>query len=222
MTRHTILSVACLAAMSLTACNTTNRTLPAIRNSGEYAYEHNDVDRAFSDFKEYTEQAPGHAYGHLWLGKTYLKKDMPAHAREQFELAYTNDPENPEVIAGLCQAMYQDNHLDDLFRLLHQRTGQKPKASDFVLLGKYSLLAGDADGAQAALLTAAKLDKGRSIDSQLALADFYAAIGKDEDAIKRARMAYYLNPTSPRVLAKLAELNVVAKTGIGLVPTETE
>lgn len=217
-----ILSVVCLAGLAVTGCNTTYRTLPAIRNSGEYAYEHDDVERAFTDFKEYTEHSPGDAYGHLWLGKTYLKKDMPAHAREQFEIAYTNDPENPEVIAGLCQAMYQDNHLDDLFRLLHQRTGHNPKAGDFVLLGKYAMLAGDADGAQAALLTAARLDKGQNIDPQLALADFYASIGKNDEAAKRARMAYYLSPTSQRVLKKLAELNVAAKPGIGLVPTEVE
>lgn len=222
MTRTRLLSVFCLAALTLSGCNTETRTLPAIRNSGEYAFEHDDVDRAFTDFKEYTEHAPGDAYGHLWLGKTYLKKDMPAHAREQFELAYTNDSDNPDVIAGLCEAMYQDNHLDDLFRLLHQRTGQKPKASDFVLLGKYSQLTGDADGAQAALLTGARLDKGRNIEPQLALSEFYASIGKTDDAAKRARMAYHLNPTSPRVLKALAQANVVVKPGIGLVPTEME
>lgn len=196
------------------------RTLPAIRNSGEYALEHNDTERAFADFKEYTERSPGSSYGHLMLGKTYLAKDMPAHAREQLELAYTNDPNNPDVVEHLAEAMYQDKEYDDLFRFLRQRITERGEMTDYLFMGKYSRLTGDSDAALTALLNAARLDQGQSIRPQLELADFYESIGKKDEAARRARMAYSIRPDDSRVKATLERLGVKINAATPLPPAE--
>ncbi|MGE3107983.1 MAG: tetratricopeptide repeat protein [Phycisphaerales bacterium] len=215
------LGIAALAmVINIAGCNTQTRTLPAVRNSGEYALATNDTERAFADFREYTERDPGSAYGHLMLGKTYLAKDMPAHAREQFELAYTNDPRNPDVVESLAEAMYQDKEYDDLMRFLRQRVVERQESSDYLVLGKYSRLTGDSDGALESLLTAAKLDQGRSVRPQLELADFYEAVGKPGEAARRARMAYFIAPDSSRVKQTLARLGVKVNAATPLVPAE--
>jgi len=206
-----------LSALFLAACE--SRTLPAIRNSGEYALEQGDTEKAFADFTEYTQRAPGAAYGHIMLGRTYLARQMPAHAREQFELAYTAEPANEDVIEGLCESLYQDHKYDDLFRLLQQRITEHHSSADYALLGRYSRLTGDADGAQAALMTAARIDKGRHIAPQLELADFYESLGKHDEAVRRARMAYYIDSSSERVTKKLAALGVAVTPGLGIMPT---
>lgn len=211
---------ASLCAVTLQGCSSQTRTLPAIRSSGEYALEHNDTERAFTDFREYTERAPGSAYGHLMLGKTYLAKDMPAHAREQFELAYTNEPNNPDVVESLAEAMYQDKEYDDLFRLLRQRLSERNEANDYLLLGKYSRLTGDSDTALTALLNAASLDKGRSVRPQLELADFYESVGKPGEAARRAKMAYFIQPESVRVRETLQRLNVPIGPNTAIMPAE--
>ncbi len=217
-----ILIAVALFCAGLTSCNSQSRTLPAIRTSGEYALEHDDTERAFADFREYTQRAPGASYGHLMLGKTYLAKQMPAHAREQFELAYTNDPNNPDVVESLAQAMYEDTEYDDLFRFLRQRTTERNASHDYLLLGRYSRLTGDSDAALDALLTAARLDQGRSIRPQLELADFYESIGKSGEAARRARMAYFIQPEDPRVKAALTRLRVPIGASTALVPAERQ
>jgi len=218
---HSLLALP-LAAAFLAGCSTEQRTLPAVQNSGEYALAQNNVDQAFADFREYTERAPGSGYGHLMLGKTYLAKDMPAHAREQFELAYTADPANPDVVESLCEALYQDKEYDALFRLLRQRVVEKATANDFRLMGRYARLTGDADEAQSALLTSARMDRGRSIAPQLELAEFYSSIGNADEAARRARMAYYISPDNDRVKRTLRDLGVAIGPATGLTPTERE
>lgn len=205
---------------SLAGCNTQQRTLPAIRVSGEHALQHNDTERAFADFREYTERDPGSSYGHLMLGKTYLAKEMPAHAREQFELAYTNDPNNPDVVESLAEAMYQDREYDDLFRFLRQRTTDRNAVTDYLILGKYSRLTGDSDAALTALQTAASMDRGRTVRPQLELAEFYEAVGKPGEAARRARMAYFIQRDDARVKALLTRLRVPINSITGLVPAE--
>lgn len=87
-------------------------------------------------------------------------------------------------------------------------------------LGRLMNAAGDRDEARRAYLIAARVDGGRSLEPQLALAELYASIGDEPNAVDRLRMAYYLKPKSERVLDLARQLDQIIGPTFGKRPLE--
>ncbi len=219
MPRMTPSIVVALASLALTGCGGP-RSLMAVRESGENALVRSDYNRALSDFVEYVQRNPGDTKGRYLLGKAYLGLDRYKDAREQLEIAYTGNLENDDVFDALCEALYGDRKNEELFRLLRQRTTDRGSVKDFIRLADFSQRTGDADGAQQALLYAAKLDAGQTVAPQLALADFYASVGNDADALIRLRMAYYINSSNTIVNERLVQRGQTLGPALALPPPE--
>jgi Flp pilus assembly protein TadD len=92
--------------------------------------------------------------------------------------------------------------------------------SDYIRLAKYCQKAGDTDGAQEAYLQAARLDGGRTVSPQLALADFYTSINDEEAAQKRIRMAYFIDPRSKAVNERMLAHGLTPAPELALTPAE--
>jgi hypothetical protein len=80
---------------------------------------------------------------------------------------------------------------------------------------------GDADGAEHALLTAAKIDGGKTAAPQIALADFYRSIGDKKAEIVRLRNALYLDPKNPEIPKRLRELGEIPGPSLAMPPEES-
>jgi tetratricopeptide (TPR) repeat protein len=216
----------CVAALAVGAVITgmpgcaQQRSLAAVRESGENAYTRGDYDGALKDFQEFTDRKPDNSLGHYWLGKTYVALGKPKEGREQLEIAYTSNLEDDRVFDALCDALYHDKKNDELFRMLKQRTMDRGSPADYARLAKYSQLTGDVDGAQAALLMAAKLDGGRTIGRQIALADFYESVHNDEDAVKRLKMALWLDTANGTVIERLRKHGETGDKSTAIKPVE--
>ena len=233
-TRALLATSILLAAGSLTACQNTggsadgtepvrqyqNRPVVAVMESGENAMRARDYEKARIEFAEAVDRNPGYPPARYWLGNAYLELKEPAKAREQMEVALAADVDNEDYYAGLCRALYEDNKLDELFRLLRQRANEHGTVGDYLLLGQYSRMSGDADEAHNALLTAARLDQGKSIAPQLALADFYKSVGNPTEESRRLRMAYFIDSANPTVNKRLVEFGHRLAPGLGLRPLE--
>jgi len=113
---------------------------------------------------------------------------------------------NDEYLDALSQAKYDANERDALTTLLRRNASERGRISDFTRLGQYSARLGNVDEAKESLLTAAKLDGGKSTGPQLALADFYASVGDKKTQTRRLRMAYFIAPANPEVVKKLMAL----------------
>jgi tetratricopeptide (TPR) repeat protein len=196
------------------------RPVPTVMESGENAMRARDYDKARAEFAEVVDRDPGNPDARYGLGRAYLELGKPAEAREQMEVALAAEVENQDFYAGLCKALYEDKKLDELFRLLRQRTADRGSVSDFMTLGFYSRLTGDADEAHNALLTAARLDQGKSVAPQLALADFYESINNVPEASRRLRMAYYIDSANAEVNRRLVAFGHRLAPGLGLKPLE--
>ena len=192
----------------------------AVRESGQNALDRKDYNRALNDLVEYVQRNPGDTYVRYLLGKAYLGLDRYKDAREQLEIAYTGNLENDDVLDALCEAMYGDRKNDELFNLLKQKTSERGTVRDYMRLADYSRRAGDADATQLALLQAAKLDAGKTAAPHIALADFYASIGNDDDALKRLRMALFIAPLNTMVKERLMQYGKPTGREYGLVPPE--
>jgi predicted Zn-dependent protease len=197
-----------------------NRPIPTVMESGGFAMEARDYDKAVAEFSEVVHRSPGNSQARYMLGKAYLAQGKPAEAREQMEVALAAEVENEDYYDGLCRALYEDGKLDELFRLLRQRTGEHGTVHDYLVLGDYCRRAGDVDEAQNALLTAARLDKGMHVGPQVALADFYDSVNNSAEASRRLRMAYFIDSANPKVNARLEAFGHRLGPGLGLRPLE--
>jgi tetratricopeptide (TPR) repeat protein len=77
---------------------------------------------------------------------------------------------------------------------------------------------GDADSAQTAFETAIVLDEGKTVEPYLQSAEFAENLGDMDQALRRLRQAYGINPKDPRVSQRLRELGEVPGPTIALPP----
>jgi predicted Zn-dependent protease len=198
------------------------RSLVAVRESGERAYAFEQYDQALADFQEYVDRFPGDPVGHYNLGRAYLKVTpaRPVAAREQLLIAYSQRPTNDEYCEALCEAYAAAKQNEELYKLLRSRALDRQQVADYMRLARYARQLGDADEAKQALLTAARIDGGQSADLQLALADFYASVNDKAEAVRRLRMAFFLDPTNTTIQSRMQTMGVVAGPTFALRPDE--
>lgn len=204
------------------------RHLEAVRASGNRNMERQQYDAALVDFQEYVQRAPADARGNFDLGTALVKVGRVRESLPHFWVAYDLNPMQPEFVEGLAEALFlaaEQATVDvgeraDLYRFLNDRTRQFPTVDEFLRLGRYARRLGDADEALTALLTAARIDAGRTVAPQLALADFYEAAGDTDAAILRLRMALFLDPRNPEIASRLRALGEIPGPTLALPPTE--
>ncbi len=206
------------ALLSLTGCGP--RSLVAVRDAGDQHFQYAEYDAALSDYQEYIDRNPGNAHVHQMMGNTFVKIGKTGLGCEQLKVAHTIRLEDDDVFADLCACLYADKKLDDLNRILRERTIGRGRMQDWALLAMYAEKLGDKDESQRAWLTAAQVDGGRSVQPQLGLAKLYLTVGDRERARKRIAMAYYCDPNNAEVNQLVRQMNEIPGPTYGMVPEE--
>ncbi len=215
---HRVFWLFLAAPLALGACQ--QRALHMVEASGERAMERGDYVTAANEYAEVVDQRPGRWQARVELAKALLEMDRPAEAREQLEVAYTVEPEHEEVLNLLAEAMLASGDVDAMTTELRQRARVRNTVGDWMRLGIFLQRAGDFDNAEQALLTAARLDEGESVGPQMALASLYREAGDDEAALRRLRMALYLDPSNERVQQSIRSYGEIPGPTYALVPDE--
>lgn len=213
-----IAAMCCALSVICTAACSSQRSLVKVRDDGVKALDRGDTGKALADFREYNDRYPGTARGEYFLGRALAAADQPLEAKEHLWVAHTLEPHNDEYFVALCDSLSVLKLDEDLYRVLRQRAMDRGRVIDYLLLGHYAQRAGDADEAAKALRTAAELDGGASIEPQLALADFYAAIGNKPESLRRLRMAYFLDPTDAAVNQRIRAMGEIPGPSFALEP----
>ena len=208
-----------LAAALLGGCNTV-RPLPTVRESGDRFFGRGQFQQAAAEYKEYTERKPGEPAVQLMYAKTLLALHDPVPAVEHATIAYDQHPTDEDYIETRAQALFEAKKNDELDRFLRGMTSGRGLPSDYIRQGRFLAKLGDADGALTALRVAAKVDGGKTLEPQLALADFYHRIGDKQNEIKRLRMALYLDPQNADLPARFRALNEVPGPSLAMPPEE--
>jgi Flp pilus assembly protein TadD len=209
-----------LAPVVLAGCQ--QRALHMVEASGERAMERGDFKTAADEYSEVIERRPGRWTARVELAKALLAMEMPAEARENLEVAYTVEPENEEVLNLLAEAMLESGDVGAMTTELRQRARTRNTVGDWMRLGIFLQRAGDLDGAEQALLTAARIDGGRSAPPQMALASLYREAGDEASALRRLRMALYVEPGSEKVQQAIRSYGEIPGPTYVLVPEERE
>lgn len=219
--RHSRALLAAFGVAALLTCSLgCQRSLLAVREAGDRHYSRGEYEEAKADYLEYIDRSPARPEVHHMLGRTYMAQGQTGLAREHLLLAHTLRLEDDAIFASTCEGLFADKKYDELNRLLRARTVDRGRMQDYMLLAHYAMLQGDKDEAQSALLTAARVDGGVSIDPQLELAKLYLGVGDRPRALERARMAYFCDPQNGEVNAMLRDMGQIPGPALGIVPTE--
>lgn len=220
MTRTRRTATLILAALALGACSGP-RAIHMVEASGQHAYDFGHYQKAADEFAEVVERRPGNWQARVNLAKAQMKLGEPAAARENLEVAFAVKPENEEVLNLLAEAMLASGDVGDMTIELRQRAQETNSVGDWMRLGIFLQRAGDFDGAEEALLTAARLDGGKSVQPQMALASLYREAGDDAAALKRLRMALYIDPTNQKIQEAIRAYGQIPGPTYALVPDES-
>jgi tetratricopeptide (TPR) repeat protein len=213
-----LISSALLAALA--GCSP-NKPLPVLREHGESAYASGNYAEAVKNYEEFVGRKPGDAAVECEYAKALIKNGQASKAIEHAQIAYDQQPNSEEYGDTLAEAYMASGRTDELFKFLRGNTEGRGTVSDYIRLGKFMARQGDADGAELALVTAARLDQGRNIGPQVALADFYKSINDKSSEKKRLRMALYLDPESKVIADRLRALGEIPGPSLRLRPDET-
>lgn len=205
----------------LAGCQTWNtRSVQSYRDGGDRAFARGEYTQAAVEYAAVVDRMPSDWRARVDLAKTLLVQEKPVAAREHLEVAHNIQPRDEEVVDLLAQAMLESDDEASLFSFLHHRTRSRRTVGEFMRLGFFAERAGDVDEAERAYLTAARLDGGLTVEPQVALADLYAHSGDEEAAIRRLRMASYIEPENPQIRERLRALGMVPGPTLALEPDE--
>lgn len=216
---HRLALLACLALAAITGCTKT-RTLPAVKEMGDRQFRHQNWEAARTDYQEYVDRKPGEAEVQMKLAHCLVKLGQPDLAVTHAQVAFDAKPNDPEALETYCMAMAEAKRSDELFRLLNGNCETRGNVADFDRLARYQLKLGDPDGAERSFIMAAKTDGGKTIEPQLALADFYKSINDKASEKKRLRMALYLDSTNQDIYDRLRSLGEIPGPSLKLPPEE--
>ena len=214
------LLVSLLVTVALTGCG--QRSVLMLEESGLRNLDRGNYAMAVEDFEEAVDRSPGRYESRVGLGRAYLAVGKPREAREQLEVAHTLAPERDYTSALLAEAMHRSGDTAAAARFLRERAEERQTPEDWVRYGRFAARTGDADTAERAMLTGARIDRGMSLEPQVALAEFYSALGDETQAIERLRMASWIDPTNERVVALARELGQTPGPTFARIPNERE
>jgi predicted Zn-dependent protease len=216
---RTAAAAALLSLLALGGCNT-QRPLPMVWELGDRAYDKGDFNTANKEYGEYLDRKPGEARVQLRMAETLLELGRPHDAVEYATVAHDLRPGEDPFVETLARALFESGQHERLYTHLRGLTQDRGTVRDYLRLGEYTARLGDADGAEHALLMAAKVDAGQTVEPQLALADFYASINDTTSAKRRLRMALYLEPANLAIHNRLRALGEIPGPSLALTPDE--
>lgn len=211
------LALATLAGLA--SCGS-QKPLHIVKADGEFAYRTQNFEAAIESYEEFVRRKPEDADMRHELARSYIGAGRPRRAMEEMIICLDVKPLNDAYLDTLSQAMYDAGERDALTARLRQNASERGRVSDYTRLGRWSARLGNPDEAKDALLTAARLDGGRSLGPQLELADFYGSLGDTANQVRRIRMAYFIDPTNAEVTRRIRDVGEIAGPTFPLKPTE--
>jgi tetratricopeptide (TPR) repeat protein len=208
-----------LALLSVPGCSN-QRPLAIVKENAEFAAQHGRFDVAKTDYEEYIRRKPEDVDVRFQYAKALIAAGEPKPAIDHLNTCLDVFPLNDDYLDALAQAMYAAGERDALSTLLARNTSERGRVTDFLRQGAYLSKIGNADEAQQAFKTAAKLDAGRTVAPQRALADFYGSLGDRPKQVRHLRMAYYIQPENVETIKEIRRVGEIPGPSFALVPDD--
>ncbi len=170
-----------------------SRPVPMMRAHGNTAYAQGRYPDAVAFQQRVIELAPGRAQYQYELGRSLAANGDLGSAAEHLAIAHGLDPASPVYVRAYAEVLTELERVDVLEEVLLARAQSTGNFEDYLLMGEFLGKAGDPDGQEQALLSAADL-AGRSDDRpQRALARFYERTNRPRQALNRWKMVLWFD-----------------------------
>lgn len=220
MSSSKLIRVFALSLCAFVASCASERPVYVVIESGDEALASQDYALAATEYREAVSRRPGEIEGRRGLAEALLALGRPAEAREQAEMVYSTRPNDHQSIDLLARTMLRSGDTAGMETLVRGRANETGRAEDWLLLGELLAEAGDADAAEVAFITAAKVDQGQSLIYQRALGDFYLNLGDNAQALTRYRMALFIDAADEQTREAIRALGEIPGPTLGLTPLE--
>jgi Flp pilus assembly protein TadD len=206
-----------VSAASLPGCQS-QPPVVSIREDADWHFSRGEFGEAAEKYAEITARWPEDWQAQYKLGLSLTELDRLSEANRALEVAYSLRPRDPDVADALAEVMYRQDEETRLFTFLRADAEASQSVRSQMRLAKYAEKVSDLDGAKVALETAIEFDDGKTVDPYLQCAELYERLGDREQAVRRLKQAYGINPKDPRVLAKLESFGEVPGPTLALPP----
>lgn len=210
-----------LVIIMMTGC-ATQRPVETVRERGDWHYKRGEYAAASVEYSEVAERYPGDWPAQHQLGLCLIETGDYTDARRALEIAHDRRPNDPVIADSLAEAMYRQHDEAHLYAFLREQAEKRADARAYLRLGMYSARLNDPDAAKVAIDTAIMLDNGQSVTPYLAAADLAERLGDLDEAVRRLRQAYGIDPYSDRINERLRALGEVPGPTLAMPPDRTD
>jgi tetratricopeptide (TPR) repeat protein len=205
------------------ACKSTRKSNQELRDQGAQAFEYGDLVISEQAYREVLERKPEDPVANHGVGLVLLRQGEPMRARTYLAVAYEQAQHDRnkafEIGGDLAEAIALSGDLAGMSTFLRDAAELHGDVRDYLRWGDMAAKHGDPDSAELAYKTAIRIETTPSVLPYWKLGRFYESIGKTEDAVKRLRQAYYIEPDNAQVIERLQSYYAVVGPTLKLPPS---
>lgn len=211
------LVLACTASFLIaTGCSTTPTVTLKEKADRDYAFD--QWQKAADLYAEVVRREPQDGDAQFRYGVSLLHLKEYAKAESALRIAHALDPANDEVVFALAEALHAQGEDARLFTMLRDRAHDNRSVTTWMVVADYSEKNGDFDSALEAVTNACTVEDGQTADPYYRAAILLGRFGRTEEAVRRLRQAYAVEPTNEEVSALLIEYGEIPGPTLGLAP----
>jgi len=219
--RSTILScllLTCTSAFVLVGCQSKPTPVVVLKERADHDFDYKQWHAAAPLYAEIVERTPSDGEAQYRYGVTLLNLGEYAKAEGSLRIAHALDPRSDAIVFALAEALSKQGKNAKLFTMLRDRAHDNRSVTTWMVVADYSEQIGDYDSALEAATNACVVEDGQDARPYYRAALLLGRIGRTEDAVRRLRQAYAIDPGNEEISALLVEYGEIPGPTLGLAP----
>ena len=219
--RSTCLSclvLACTFSAIMAGCATSQAPLVVLEAKADHEFEYSRWQKASEYYGEIAQRDPSNEHAQFRYGVSLMRVGEFSKAEAPLLTAHALEPRNDEIVYALAEVMHQRGEDAKLFSMLRNRAHDNRSVATWMVLVEYAQKLDDYDSALEAVRNACSMETGDNPEPYYRAAVLLARINQDDEAIRRLRQAYAIDPDHEQVNTLLLEYGEVPGPTLGLAP----
>ncbi len=196
-----------IGAAALGGCQS-GRAIHVARADADFHYQWGRYEEAAPAYLEIIDKYPGDWEAEYRYGMCLVHLGREKEARTHIETAAARNPASQEVAFALADVYAKLNERGRLVQLLKSRATERAEVESWLKLAELGRQLNDLDLEDMGITAALQVKGDSQWKAYVHASELAEAAGRREEAVRRIRQAYYLNPHSPIVINRLEVLSV--------------
>ncbi|MBL9120905.1 MAG: tetratricopeptide repeat protein [Phycisphaerae bacterium] len=195
-----------------------SRAVHVARAEGDFHYQWGRYEEAAPAYLEIIDRYPGDWEAEYRYGMCLVHLGREKEARTHIETAAARNPESQEVAFALADVYAKLNERGRLVQLLKSRANERAEVESWLKLAELGRGLNDLDLEHMAITAALQVKGESQWKAYVRASELAEAAERPDEAVRRIRQAYYLNPHSPIVINRLETMRIERGPDTALPP----